>query len=237
MTIQVGIPIFPIMELRGITKLKFRDNFADADEFWAWRKFLGAAPAGKSGWEAGGQYNLQVNNGWNGKWDSSNPQAPQIFMSPIAYPCEVIAKLDEVTLNDKTFAGLFLSKRPTGFGANNVYAIGRKRHDAIALNGIATVENTFNDLDRTAVVDLPIWLRLRIGCVAYTSLNVWFDYSIDGVNWINSYHQATGWVAFSLPDVAVGLYVANGADLNDSVSKNLILGKFDFFQMKPQSIN
>lgn len=236
MTVQVGIPIFPTMELRG-AKLKFRDNFADADEFWAWRKFLGTIPAGKSGWEVAGQYNLQVSNGWNGKWDSSNMEAPLLFISPIAYPCEIVTKLDEVTLNDKTFAGLFISKSPMGFGAEISLSIGRKRHDASGINGICVVENTFENLAITAIRNLPVWLRLRIGCVAYHSLNVWFDYSIDGVNWINLYHQSAGWSFFAISGGSVGLYVANGADLNDSISTNLILGKFDFFQMKPQSIN
>ena len=219
--------------------LEFIDNFADASRFWAWRLFLGeVSEVGKTGTEEGGKYQLAVLTTKNGKWDSSNNEAPRIFMSPLCFPCEIITRLDDVgTPNDNTFAGLVISKRPAGFGSNLSYAIGRKRDDGESINGICVVENTYSNLATTAITDLPVWLRIRVGCVAYASLNVYFDYSIDGVNWVNLYHQGSGWVTFSIPGVGVGLYVANGADADDSASKNEIVGKFDFFQMKLDSIN
>jgi len=219
--------------------LEFIDNFADASQFWAWRLFRGeASEVGKTGTEEGAKYQLAVLTTKNGKWDDSNNEAPRLFMSPLCFPCEIITRLDDVgTLNDNTFAGLFISKRPAGFGGNLSYAIGRKRDDGESINGICVVENTYSNLATTTITDLPVWLRLRVGCVAYASLNVYFDYSLDGVNWVNLYHQGSGWAVFSIMGVGVGLYVANGANANNSPSTNEIVGRFDSFRMKLNSIN
>lgn len=227
-----GTQILLLAPLQSVTSmLCFADNFSDASIHWAWRLFLGeVSETGKSGTEASGQYQLAVTSGYDGKWDTSNNEAPRLFVSPLCAPCEIITRLDNVgTISDNTFAGLFISKRPAGFGSNLSYAIGRKRDDGESINGICVVENTYSNLATTAVTDLPVWLRLRIGCVAYGSLNVWFDYSVDGVSWTNLYRQGSGVTVFSIPSVGVGLYVANGADANDSASKNEIVGKFDSF--------
>jgi len=227
-----GTQILLLAPMQSVTSmLCFADTFSDASIHWAWRLFLGeSSEVGKSGTEASGQYQLAIASGYNGKWDGSNSEAPRLFLSPLCAPCEVVTRLDDVgTISDNTFAGLFISKRPVGFGGTLSYAIGRKRDDGESINGICVVGDTYSNLATTAVTDLPIWLRLRVGCVAYSSLNVWFDYSLDGVSWTNLYRQASGGVAFSISGVGVGLYVANGADANDSASKNVIAGKFDSF--------
>lgn len=228
MATQVGIPIFPTMELRG-AKLKFRDNFADANLYWGWRQYLGLNPAGKSGWEIAGQYNLQVNNLVNGSWDIVQSQAPRIFMGVLSYPCEIKTRLDTFTANVNTRAGLFITKDALGFGADLHWSIIQNRSGAG--NGVAVYRDDSIMLAIHLVPTLPMWLRLRLGCGSYRGLNVYFDYSLDGVNWINLWVENTSITYLTLNPPAVGLYVSNFAPFN------LVTGRFDFFQMKPQSIN
>lgn len=229
---QVGIPLFYLQGL-GRSQFRFRDLFNDSSRFWAWREYLGFTPAGKSGWEADGQYNLQVNNAVNGCWDNAYCEASKIFMAPTAFPLEVITRLDDIgTINNKTQAGLFIAKSATSFGADMYYAICRKRDDAQVINGISVVEGFWANKAFNTITTLPMWFRLRIGCVAWGSLNVLFDYSLDGVNWINMYDQSEGFQLFAYGEVAVGLYAGN-----DFTTKLPITAKFDHFMMRPKTIN
>jgi len=230
---QVGIPLFYLQGMGGGAVLKFRDLFNDSDRFWAWREYLGATPSGKSGWEANGQYVLQVNNAINGCWDSSYSEASKIFIAPIAFPLEVITRLDDIgTINNETQSGLFIAKSGVNFGANMYLAVCRKRDDAQGKNGICVVQDYWTNLAFNSVQTLPVWFRLRIGCVAYGSIHVLFDYSLDGVNWIEMYEQSSGFQIFSYGEVCIGLYAGNG-----SSTKLAITAKFDHFLMKPKTIN
>jgi len=78
---------------------------------------------------------------------------------------------------------------------------------------------------------LPMWFRIRLGCGSYNSFHAYFDYSLDGVNWTNLWVQSTGWSFLSLPSPAVGIYTQNFSTLKNSVAG------FDFFEMRPKSIN
>jgi len=228
------------MEFRG-AKLKFRDNFADASIFWAWQEYEGTLDlAGKEIQEINGQIRLTIlalNRGW---WDYNHCEAPKIFTGVLSYPCEIITKLDEVTtpINNETLAGLFISKRPTGFGSTLHYSIGRARRTSSGLNGLAVMKDSFTILNSNAVTSLPVWLRIRLCSDSQYSTHVYFDYSLDGVTWVNMYEVGDDWLlCFNLAPASVGLYVVNGLDLTDGGSTKGIYGRFDFFQMKPQSIN
>ena len=195
----------------------FLDNFADNDKFWGWCLFKGNTPAGKSGWEIAGQYNLQVNNGKDGRWDGLNNEAPRLFTGILTYPCEIITKLDFFTANVGTYAELFLSKAGAGFGANNYLSIGRWN------NGLL-VTNNGDNLAFNGEIRMPVWLRIRIASPGYQALEAYFDYSVDGVNWINLYYQfpsaLTGWL-FQGGSLVSGIYVRN-----TSAAFNLVTGQF-----------
>jgi len=240
MAIQVGIPIFPIMELRG-AQLKFRDNFADSSIFWAWQKYEGTLDlAGKEIQEINGHMRLTIlglNRGW---WDNNYCEAPKIFTGMLTYPCEVITRLDGVTtpINDETLAGLFISKAPTSFGASVHYSIGRARDASEGLDGLVVMKNSRVGLASNAITTLPVWLKIRFCSDSYRATHVYFDYSLDGVTWVNLHElEADDLDCFSQSPASVGLYVVNGINLDDGGTKNGIYGKFDFFQMKPKSIN
>lgn len=225
---QSGIPLF-YLQGQGVLKATFMDRFGDASLYWGWRKHLGLTPANKSGVEADGTYQLQCNGTINGDWDAGQNEAPKIFIGLNGLPCEVTTRLDYFTGNDKTQAGLFISKSPLSFGANVYLGIMRKIDGGT--NGIVVTDEAGANLALFAHTTLPIWLRMRIGCTTYNSLHIFFDYSTDGTNWTELYSWA-GTTKFPEADACAGLLVTN-----DSVTKNLILGKFDYFKMKEMSIN
>ena len=222
---QVGIPLFYLQGMGGGAVLKFRDLFNDASQFWGWRLFLGElTTVGKSGTEANGRFALQVNNAVNGEWGPGDNEAPRLFVGVLSYPCEIKTRIDLFTANPLTYGALFISKSPTNFGAGNYFSIGRYE------NGIH-VTDTVTTVAQVVDATLPVWVRIRLGCGAYKSLHAYFDYSFDGLNWVNLWVQSTGWVLMSGYDLATGLFVRNGA------GDNLVTAEFDFFQMLPKSIN
>jgi len=208
---------------------EFIDNFADASQFWAWRKYLGATPANKSGTEAGGKYTLGVNNGINGEWDGGQSESPRLFIGILSYPCEVITKLDTFTATLNTSAGLFIAKDPIGFGSDLYFAI--EQRVAATENGVCVTRDGSVLLAYDAVPTLPMWFRLRIGCTSYRGLNVYFDYSVDGKSWINLHEENTSITLFSLNPAAVGIYASNYG------THAPVTASFDHFLMRLKSIN
>ena len=240
MAVQVGIPIFPIMELRG-AKLRFRDDFADAAIYWGWEEYKGTLDlANKTIQEINGQMRLTILGTNRGFWDENHVEAPKIFMGNLTFPCEIITKLDSVTtpINDETLAGLFITKRPVGFGANLHYSIGRARDTSRGLNGLAVMRDSFTILASNAVTTLPIWFRIRFCSDSPMSTHAYFDYSVDGITWVNLY-ELTGYDVrcFTVPPSSVGLYVVNGLNSTDGGTTNGIYGRFDYFKMQPHTIN
>ena len=229
---QVGIPLFYLQGMGGGAVLKFRDLFNDSSLFWGWQLYLGETPAGKSGMEANGVYKLRINNTIHGVWmpGVGNNEAPRLWTGILTYPCEIITRLDEITRLENTGAGLFLAKSAIEVTEPNWFCIGQ-RSDATS-EGVA-VSKDGAAVVRTDITTLPMWLRIRIGCPSVTSVRAYFDYSIDGLNWVNLYElPEVGFYYFSFAPPCVGLFVNNWAAF-----WNMAEAKFDFFQMKPKSIN
>ncbi|MBA7493836.1 hypothetical protein ES702_04401 [subsurface metagenome] len=226
---QVGIPLFYLQGMGGGAVLKFRDLFNDGSQFWGWRRYLGLNSGGKSGVEANGRYTLGVQSPNNGQWDTSQSEAPRLFVGVLNYPCEIVTRLDTFTANMGTHAGLFIAKDPIGFGADLHFSIVQRR--TVTETGVCVCRDNDVLLASTLVTTLPMWLRMRLGCGSYRGLNVYFDYSLDGLNWTNLWLENTGITYFSLNPPAVGIYVSNFAAHNTSE------GSFDHFIMRPRSIN
>ena len=229
---QTGIPIFPHKEMRGIGALKFRDTFSDSSQHWAWRKFLGElSEVGKHGIEENGYYELCVEATKDGRWDTDDNEAPRLYIGTPNFPCEFKTKLVYFSDAEDSCAGLFISKAPNNWGVDIHFAIVRK--NTAATNGIAVVKDaqtlaSFTDpISRT----LPVWFRIRLGCLAYDSLHIYFDYSHDGVNWTELYSETTSILYFTTSGAGMGLYV------NNFTSFAGVLGRFDFFEMKPVKHN
>jgi hypothetical protein len=230
---QMGIPFGYDQGFIGMES-KFQDNFADSSIFWAWRKFLGNTPAGKTITEEEGRLKIAVASTKQGRWDPTYNEAPRLFIGAISSPCEVITKLTEFTENNNVQAGLFLSKCPAGFGSNIALQIVRRKSTEVTpINGIAVTWDGISVLASTAITVLPLWFRLRIGNASYYSMKVCLDYSIDGVNWVNLWtvDATTVWNSYSL---GVGLYAQNNCYLAQA---NAAYASFDYFKMLPKTVN
>jgi len=222
---QVGIPLFYLQGMGGGAVLKFRDLFNDGSQYWAWRLFKGEnSIVGKSGDEANGRYQLAVLATKNGEWNASYNEAPRLFMSPLAFPCEIITRLDTFTANTQTSAELFVSKHIIRKGGSMYFSIGREQ-------GGILVTNTGLSLATAAITTLPLWLRIRLGCLARYALHAYFDYSLDGVNWTNLWVQSEGFEMLGDAFGGVGLCVRN------QTTHNEVVAGFDHFIMRPRSIN
>jgi len=233
---QAGIPLFYLQHFADVFMkggAVFRDNFDDSDIFWSWREFLGElSEVGKAVTEGVDGIQLTIDATKNGCWDDDNNEGVRLFQSPIAFPCEVKVRLDEFSANDKTQVGLFIAKIPMNFGALNYYGIGRKRDDAQGKNGICVTQNMWTNKAFNAITALPVWLRMRIGCTAYHSLCVYFDYSLDNVTWVNMHYESTAVNVMPMASVGIGLYASN--DFN---TKLAITSKFWRFKMRSQTID
>jgi len=226
---QVGIPLFYLQELSGL-RFRFKDNFADESQHWAWRLFKGElSEVGKEGVEQNGYYQLSVADTKDGRWDTDDNEAPRLIVGVPSVPCEIKTRLDYFTDIENSCAGLFITGGPTTFGGSHFFAIVRK-HTATT-DGIAVVE-TAQPLNGTApITTLPVWLRIRLGCAAYCAINAYFDYSHDGVNWTTLWVQNTGWQFLNITSIATGIFVNNFSDFK------AVTGRFDFFRIEPKSPN
>jgi len=226
---QVGIPLFYLQGMGGGAVLKYRDLFNDSSLHWAWRKYLGLTPAGKAGSESLGRYHLSVNPTKNAEWDGTQSEAPRIFMGLLTYPCEIITRLDTFSALDDITAGLFITKDPIGFGGSLYWAIEMRR--SLPDFGVAVTRDGTTFLAQTGVITLPMWLRIRIACSSYRGFNAYFDYSIDGLTWVNLWVEQTSTTYLTLNPACVGLYVSNYGTHQE------VVASFDHFIMRPRSIN
>lgn len=227
---QAGIPLFYLQGMGGGAVLKFRDLFNDNSLFWGWRLFKGqVSETGKSGVEANGRYTLLVGSGYNGRWNSSYSEAPRIFIGVLTYPVEIITKLETFSNIEDSQTGLFVTKYPVGFGSNLYFAIVQRRK--VGVNNVCVIQDGDTVLATGIASVLPMWFRIRLGCGGYNSLNAYFDYSLDGLNWTNLYTQNTGWGVFSISGISTGICTQNFSTLTISEAS------YDFFEMKPGKIN
>ena len=112
------------------------------------------------------------------------------------------------------------------------------RKDSASLNGLAVMKDSFNVLASNAITTLPIWLRIRVGADSYDATHIYFDYSLDKVNWVHMWELASDITqSFSHAPSSVGLYVVNGINLQDGGTKSSIYGYFNIFEMKHKSVN
>ncbi len=224
---QVGIPLFYLQGMGGGAVLKFRDLFNDSSKFWGWSLFKGATPAGKNGIELNGQFVLSIDNAVNGKWDEATNEAPRLNIGILTYPCEIKTRITSTTRLSGTNAGLHITKAGAGFGAHVYQSIG------IYDSGIK-VSDTGSTIEFVEDTTIPLWLRIRIANPGWQAFEAYFDYSLDGLHWTNLYHQfpaaLTNWLFPSSGSLTTGLFVRNNGG-------EAITTGFDFFQMKPKSIN
>ena len=230
---QKGIPFGYDQGLIGM-EYKFQDFFSDSSIFWAWRSFLGDTPAGKTITEEEGRLKIAIASTKQGRWDSTYNEAPRLFIGALSFPCEVITKLVEFDENNNVQAGLFLSKAPANFGSSiALQIVRRKSTEGSPINGVAVTRDGLTVLASVAVITLPLWLRIRIGNDLYASMKAYFDYSIDGVNWVNLWleNAAPAWNAWS---VGVGLYAQNNCY---QAGASAVYSSFDLFKMLPKTVN
>jgi len=226
---QVGIPLFYLQGMGGGAVLKFRDLFNDSSQHWAWRLFKGIVTTDKYGIEANGRFSLGSTIGQNCQWDAGDNEAIRLFIGALTFPLEIITRLDTFGGLMDSMAGLFISVGATSFGGSQYWAI--QRRISSGLDGLAVVQNNGIVATVPAVNTLPIWFRIRVGCGVYHALNAYFDYSLDGLNWINVFTQNTGWAELKLYGMDTGIYVSN------LTSAPVCSGGFDHFIMRPRSVN
>jgi len=230
---QIGISFGSIQNLKGLG-LEFKDTFSDSSIFWAWRTYLGITPANKTIAEEEGRLKIAIASGIQGRWDSSYNEAPRIFISPTALPCEIITKLVEFTENNNVQAGLFIAKAPLSIGANNPLAIVRRKStEATPIDGVAVTWDGISVLAyANGITTLPIWFRIRIANATYYAMKAIFDYSVDGVNWTTLWTENATTV-FNSYSVAAGLNAQNNVYL---AGASAVYASFDFFRMLPKTV-
>ena len=227
---QVGIPLFYLQGMGGGAVLKFRDLFNDNSQHWAWRLFKGElVTADKFGTEANGRFSLGSTVPQNCQWDAGDNEAIRLFIGIMTYPVEIITRLDTFGGQMDSMAGLYISTGSTSFGGLHYWAI--QRRVSAGLDGLAVVQNNGIQVTVPGVNTLPIWLRIRLGCGEWHALNAYFDYSLDGLTWINVFVQNTGWIEPANFALDTGIYVSN---LNSAPACS---GGFDHFIMKPGKVN
>jgi len=235
---QVGIPLFYLQGMGGGAVLKLRDLFNDSSIFWAWAQDKGLQDqVYKTIQEINGNLGVGVQSGWKGYWDNNYNEAPKVYIGVLSYPCEIITRLVACSVATDTMTGLFVSKVPAGFGSYSHISIGMAKKNLV--DGLAVCLNSYTVLASNAIKTLPVWLRIRIGTDSYQSSHFYFAYSLDGLNWVDMYEfkgREEG-LNFTQTPAGVGLYAVNGMNMSDGGTKNEVSGAFDFFEMRPRSIN
>jgi len=208
----------------------FTDNFADAAIYWAWK--TDETDANKTIVEAGGLLTIEVKNNVIAVLNDSDNMAPKIFTGVPGYPCEVITKLNDYTVNDKTAAGLFIAMNPITNTAQGFYGICRLKSTVNGRDGISMIDiaHISGGLADAAVATLPIWLKIRIKAHAYAAIDILFYYSEDGINYTLLYTLTPwAWINTKDPAVIIGL-IAN----NTAITSN-IAAPFEFITITQDS--
>ena len=231
MGIQAGIPLFYLQHL-PFGQFRFKDNFADSDLFWGWRKHK--TDAQREVTEANGVLKIGCSGVGDYDWNDGQNECPKVIISPVAYPCEIVIKiLDVPVINDYTQGGLLYSSGPTQFGSDIWFGIVRRKiGGGTPFDGIAVV-NSNGVVDWTlANTDVPVWFKLRLGNDAYRGAEIKFYYSYDGVNFTFAFGSA--YATYSKTQVGICLAAMNGVNAG---ANQPITMDFDSFEMKPKTIN
>ena len=131
---------------------------------------------------------------------------------------EIITQLNSYTVNDLTYAGLYITDSVAG--TNGIHFGRRRQVAAPARNGLVVTDLNVGELAYVAETTLPIWLRIRTSGSQGSGSVLYFDYSVDGHSWTKLHVQEDE--AWS----KVGLLVKNWTDWN------AISAPFEFFKIK-----
>lgn len=227
---MLGIPLFYLQELKGIM-MQFRDNFADQSLYWAWNtdEVYGNKEVIET---ATGKLLIRVTGAaTNAKWRDTDNFAPKVVIGGGAFPLEVIVKMESVVMGENTQAGLYISGNPGGMGSN--MCIVRVYYDD-AWNGLKVFYNETVQRWQGEISDDPIFFRIRVGNWTFDRKKVIFGYSLNGVQWIDVYEEAsTPWA--DQWGMGVGMFVSN--DSKNLGDRNPVSAQFDYFKMRTRSIN
>ncbi len=196
----------------------FRDDFDDdiRDPLWTDIRHNGTIT------EAGGLLTLAIAETEDGDWWVGIDNAPIAIISPTANALTITTKLNEYTVNVSTNAGLIIGNTlsiPDNAGTY-CYSWMRARTEG-GINGLEVINlGVAGSQAVNNVTTPPVWLRIR--ATAQSAPNtIYFDYSTDGINWINI-HSITNfnWTF-------VGLHAKNWAHPGPEIS-----APFEFFQLE-----
>ena len=118
----------------------------------------------------------------------------------------IIVKLNSYTVNDLTYAGLYITDSVAG--TNGIHFGRRRQVAAPARNGLIVTDMNVGELAYVALTTLPVWLRIRTSGSQGSGSVLYFDYSTNGYSWIKLHVQEDE--AWS----KAGLLVKNWTDWN-----------------------
>lgn len=235
---QIGISFASVQHLKGLG-LEFKDNFSDNSIHWAWNvikheenhriveengvlKIETLSPTPNARWLCNGEaYN----------------EAPKVFMNVMGYPAEIVAKIEALTLGDDTQAGLFFSLYPDSQSPPYYNAIVRRKEvGAEPFNGVGITDAFGNRcawMSQDDIQNLPVWLRIRIGCYAQDAPWLSMAFSLDGATWIELWNDLGifEYIAGNQgAGLTVGLFISN--DVFNIANFHPIVSWFGSFKMK-----
>jgi len=224
LTLAAGLPTWQPPAGGGGNSI-FEDNFNDDSIYWAWVKR--SVDATKTITEAGTVISFHVDNLTIAEWWSTLYTAPQLHLGSYGEPFVITAKISAFVPNDDCAAGLFIFNRDVAW---EMMFIERARNDGVGMNGIAAWQPTAGVLASNAVVNMPIWLRMRVSGTHRLRSIIYFDYSINGAAWTNLTSRSNSGFYPGTYGTTVGLYVRNGLP-DGTGTNNQIDAEFDLFTM------
>jgi len=204
----------------------FEDNFNDESIYWAWVKRDNNAA--KTITEAGTVISFHVDKLTVAEWWGASHSAPQLHLGAYGQPFVITTKISAFVPNDDCAAGLFIFNSDAAW---QMMFMERAREDGTGLNGLAAWHPTAGVLASNAVVDMPIWLRMRVSGTHRLRSIIYFDYSIDGITFTNLTSRSNSGFYPGTYGTTVGLYVRNGVP-DGSGANNQIDADFDLFTME-----
>jgi len=158
----------------------FLDNFDDEELHWTWRTDE-TLPL-KTIVESGGVLTFTIPSGWWSDWWSSANSALKTITGIPGYPFEIITKINTHDGSGSKQSGIYVGDEAIEISANHVIYYAHYHSGLV----IATTGSSINT---GGVVDLPIWLRIRVLSRTY---GIWgnsliFSYSTDGETWTDQY--------------------------------------------------
>jgi len=210
--------------IENLPKAAFTDNFDDDDIYWGWE--TDGIGANKTIVEAGNVITLSCTGGaTDARWQQGTNVAPKIFTGAPGFPLEIIAKLNDFTVNNDVSAGIFIAVEPNGIGEQTEYGIGRLKSAIEGVDGLAVWHEDNEAIASNAVTTLPIWLRIRVIAHGFNGCKVILGYSTDGSSYTDL-HTFDDFSSVHLADeysFFIGVY---GKNLNAAAA---FAAPFEFF--------